>query len=107
MSNSITVEHPSFRQWFSDCQLMCDKYNAKQFPNLVKNNEIPDLIISNRGRKYIKIILSNSVWAFINKENGDILKPASWKAPAKIARGNIFDEYKGMKSMSPYGPAYL
>jgi len=39
--------------------------------------------------------------------NGDIRKPASWKAPAKHARGNITDEKEGMGWMGPYGPAYL
>lgn len=32
---------------------------------------------------------------------------AGWKAPAKHARGNIFDERNGLGAMGPYGPAYL
>jgi hypothetical protein len=39
--------------------------------------------------------------------NGDVLKAASWRAPAKHARGNIFDEYDGLRNMNEYGPAYL
>jgi hypothetical protein len=38
--------------------------------------------------------------------NGDVLKPASWKAPAKGARGNIFDEHNGLNRMTEYGPEY-
>lgn len=38
---------------------------------------------------------------------GDVLKPASWKKPAKHARGNIFDADNGLNCMGEYGPAYL
>lgn len=50
------------------------------------------------GRKYIKIIHrmrgngSQSVHAFIDKNTGDVYKPASWKAPAKIIRYNLVDD---------------
>ena len=42
------------------------------------------------GRKYHKVIMetggsSRSVHAFIDKKTGDVYKPASFKAPAKIA----------------------
>jgi hypothetical protein len=50
------------------------------------------------GSKYIKIITGSSVHSFIVRNDngkfkaGDILKAASWRAPAKnFARGNIFD----------------
>ena len=49
----------------------------------------------------------DSAWAFIDRSTGDVLKPATYKAPAKHARGNIFDPQNGMSSMGPYGPAYL
>lgn len=49
------------------------------------------------GRKYIKIITGNSVHSFVVRNDdgkfkaGDILKAATWFAPAKnFARGNIF-----------------
>jgi hypothetical protein len=50
------------------------------------------------GNKYFKIIERNSVHSFVVKKDsgkfraGDILKPASWKAPAtNFARGNVLD----------------
>lgn len=62
------------------------------------------------GKKFIKIIKSGSVWGFIVKNDdgkfkrGDILKAASWAAPAKnAARGNVFDGY----SIQWTGPLYL
>ena len=64
------------------------------------------------GSKYIKVISNGSVSAFIvNTENdkkfryGDILKAASYKAPARnAARGNILD---GGYPINWTGPLYL
>lgn len=64
------------------------------------------------GRKYIKIITNRSVWGFIvNVDNdkkfrkGDILKPASYDAPARnAARGNVFDDKYVVRWT---GPLYL
>ena len=46
------------------------------------------------GRKYHKIVMetesqSRSVHAFVDKKTGDVYKPASFKAPAKIVRYNL------------------
>jgi hypothetical protein len=78
------------------------------------NNFAPDLYRVGGGRKYLRIeVLSmgleghRSVYAFINTENGDILKPASWKAPAKHARGNVFADDLGLSCCGRYGVAYL
>lgn len=62
------------------------------------------------GRKYVKLVSnrsgSRSVWCFVEKETGDILKAASWKAPAKHSRGNVKD--KTSYSSYPWtGPHYL
>ena len=38
---------------------------------------------------------------------GDVLKAAGYSAPAKHARGNIYDDDQGMKGMAWTGPAYL
>ena len=35
---------------------------------------------------------AGSIHAFIDISNGDIFKPASFKAPAKGARGNVTDQ---------------
>jgi len=54
------------------------------------------------GSKYIKVIAGTSVHSFIVKEDGkkfkkgDILKAASWNAPAtNFARGNILTFFYG------------
>ena len=68
------------------------------------------------GRKFIKVVEGTRVWGFIAKENGvhkgevmlkgDILKAATWRAPAKHSRGNIFHK-EFHKSFSWTGPNYL
>lgn len=45
------------------------------------------------GRKYLRLWMvqgsHRSAWAFVDKTTGEIFKPATWRAPAKHARGNI------------------
>ena len=68
------------------------------------------------GRKFIKVVEGNRVWGFVAKVDGvhkgvpmlkgDILKAATWRAPAKHSRGSIFDS-EMHKSFSWTGPNYL
>ena len=68
------------------------------------------------GRKFIKVVNGTSVWGFVAKVDGvhkglpmlkgDILKAATWRAPAKHSRGSIFDS-EMHKSFSWTGPNYL
>ena len=55
------------------------------------------------GKKYIKLVAANystetnerthaSVWCFIDKATGDVYKPASYKAPAKIVRYKLMND---------------
>lgn len=95
---------------------LLDKIRADYYAYTLRGRNEADLSDTNRkmiaefnnslsytdGQKYIKIIRENSVWGFVVKvaddkfKAGDILKAASWAAPAKNkARGNIFnDGYK-------------
>ncbi len=85
------------------CQRMIEDYYRQHFPNL---RDVPVLKID-QGYRYFKIVKESGAYAFVDSKNGDILKPASWRIPAKHARGNIFDSRQGMGWMGPYGPAYL
>jgi hypothetical protein len=63
------------------------------------------------GRKYARVFVertggSRSVYCFVDRTTGDVLKAASWKAPAKHARGNIFAA-DPLKGVGQYGAAYL
>jgi len=79
------------------------------FPSLT-----PKLIKIKQGQRYIKLISDRSVWGFISKYDGefkgvpikvgDLMKAASWSAPAKHSRGNVIN---GTTSYTTYGPSYL
>lgn len=61
-----------------------------------------------RASIYCFIALVDSESKALGKvKKGDVLKPASWKTPAKHARGNIFDAHNGLAACNSYGPAYL
>lgn len=73
--------------------------------NVEMNNN--DTFSISKGKKYIKISRTQgknslSVHAFVDID-GNIYKPASWKAPAKGIRGNIFDDKKGLGALDDYG----
>ena len=75
-----------------------------------------NIILEQGGSKYYKIVVGKpnagrSVFGFIVKESdekfkkGDLLKPASWKSPAKNkARGNVLT---GKYPINWTGPLYL
>ena len=91
-----------------ECQSLVDEHMRKY--------SWEQLLLVKKGRRYDKIVSediheephrnSTRVWAFVDKINGDILKPEGWKKPAKHARGNIYDEDR-MLFMSHHGPAYM
>ena len=71
-------------------------------------------LIVEEARKYIKVFTRSggTIWGFIMKEDdnkfkkGDLLKAASWSAPAtNKARASIFDDT--VNNVSWTGPGYL
>jgi len=73
---------------------------------------VPVILIAKGGRKYAKLIrsendpvtgerrsYSESVHSFVDKATGEIFMPASFRAPAKHARGSIYRD-NGRDSMS-------
>lgn len=109
MTNPASVE-PVFaaavERFLDGAQAIVDADHAAHYPN------IPGTTLSLEwGRRYVKVVaaygVQRSVWAFLDQTNGDVLKPSGWNAPAKHARGNLFDETGGLGRVGPYGPAYL
>jgi hypothetical protein len=100
-----------FSQWLSDCQTIIDNYHEDAFPFLPRG-----VLYHTGGTRYARVEyhqenstggVSRRAWGFVDVTNGDILKPESFKKPAKHARGNIFDDSRGLSKVGPYGPAYL
>lgn len=64
------------------------------------------------GPRFARIVrdeggpMHRSAFGFVDRTNGDILKSASWKAPAAGARGNVLDRSTWAGSHSPYGMTY-
>jgi len=89
----------AIKEWMQRCE------------NMMKKNKYEATLEVMPGRKYARIVCcyynSRSAWAFVDMETGDIYKPAGWNAPAKHARGNIYDATQGMGQMTQYGPKYL
>src|SRR5512137_150403 len=110
----VNPDTPEFLRWQAACVALYEKHMADNCPNNPK-----EVLLGDFGRRYVKIHkvgqidtttgrpITDSAWAFVDRRTGDILRPASWSAPAKHARGNIFDSDGGMRHMSWLGPAYL
>ena len=80
-------------------------YSKEQYENWDKKTKI------SQGKKYIKVVQENGVFAFIVKEDfkhfkkGDILKAAGYNAPAlNSARGNVLT---GNYYVQWTGPLYM
>lgn len=83
-------------------QTKIDEHYKTNFPALT-----PDNLTVHEGKKFVKVVKGGSVYCFINKQTGDVLKAASWNAPAKHARGNIFNDDFGMNGITVWGGTYL
>jgi hypothetical protein len=46
------------------------------------------------GKKFAKVLRDSSTHCFVNIENGNIYKAASWSKPADGVRGNVQNEKK-------------
>ena len=92
-----------------------DEVNKKrgEYYSKIGMDKETDLVIE-IGNKFIRLWQGSSCWGFISRvdgdlkgspiKKGDLLKAASWKSPAKHARGNIMD---GSAKYGVYGPEYL
>jgi hypothetical protein len=92
--------------WRAAAEAVINKGNAHDFMNVV--------VVLEEGRRYYKVLRHHSkghggrdVYAFIDKNNGDIFRPADSRGPAKHRRGNLFDDKAGLGWVGKYGIGYL
>jgi hypothetical protein len=69
-----------------------ENVNREWYSNVKIENYFGGVTVT-KGKKNAKYMIKvggqNTVVCFVELETGNILKPASWAAPAKGARGNI------------------
>ena len=71
-------------------------YHADRIQHIKENGADIEFYIK-KGKRYLKVIMkdsgsSQSVHAFVDRETGDVYKPAGWKGPAKIARYSLLQD---------------
>lgn len=103
---------PEFRrlagQFLAYAQDTVDTHMREKFPTLARK-----ILTLEWGQRYARIVVSSegsktgSAFGFIDITNGDLLKASTWKAPAKIPRGNLYDKSTWGRSHDSYGMAYL
>ncbi len=73
-------------RFVAECQEMVDVAFASP-------HWAPPKLLVEYGKRYAKVVKTEphtrSVYAFIDIATGDVLKAASWAAPAKHVRGNV------------------
>jgi hypothetical protein len=78
-------------RFVASAQGVINEHFAQHYPR----STVPVLKLDH-GARYVRVYkddgTSRSVYVFVDTRNGDILKSASWKTPAKHARGNIFSD---------------
>ena len=103
-----------FNSFLSGAQGKVNDYYARNYS--ASPHMKPPTLEASSGGRYMRIaavergadgkVNSRSAHTFVDKTTGDVLKPASWKTPAKGARGNVHDEHNGLGRMTNFGPAY-
>ena len=72
--------------WTKELVTRLEEDYKRKYPNSTD----PVRFEVNSGRKYLKINqIGGGVHAFVNKETGEVFKPASWKSPAKHVRYDL------------------
>jgi hypothetical protein len=111
-TKQAAVVDPEFRhlaeQFLAFAQNTVDTHMREKFPTLARK-----ILTLEWGQRYVRIVVSSegsktgSAFGFIDITNGDLLKAATWKAPAKNPRGNLYDKSTWGRSHDSYGMAYL
>tara|TARA_B110001454_G_scaffold217233_1_gene242093 strand:+ start:1601 stop:1975 length:375 start_codon:yes stop_codon:yes gene_type:complete len=104
----------SYENWNSP-YAKTDWTKAEKKIRIESINKFKNTLYVKSGRKFDKVIHGTSVWGFVAKGDGvhkgipykfgDVFKAAGWRAPAKWARGSVFDGSSDWYCWT--GPDYL
>lgn len=112
MSKNDVIDFPKAMNAYTDT---VTKVKRDHFAESGFTFAVPGVrVLPIRGNsKYAKVVATETypeqesrdqgVHSFVSLTTGEIFKPASWKAPAKHARGNIFDEDHGASALGAMG----
>lgn len=99
-------------QFVVGAQRIIDGYYNAAYPN--STAVLPPSLTTEVGPRYVRVVKnealngSRSVYCFIDRTNGNILKAGGWKAPAKNGvRGSIMSENHGLDRVNWHGCIYL
>jgi len=104
-ANSLTFD-AALQRFLEMAQERINQY-FERYPNLQ-----PDTLSLSPGKRYVKLVQTTnagqgrSVHSFIDTHPdhlGDVYKPATWRAPARHARGNIFSDSNGGEALTNTG----
>ena len=87
-------------------------YSANQLVEIMQGKAKLDKFRYYEGKKYLKVVReeydeTNDRWrdttvhAFVDRETGEVYKPASWKAPAKHVRFDLSNDLDRQKLHDP------
>ena len=101
----MTEFDTTLKSFIAKVQEMMASYYAKEFPK-----SQPPKLASMEGPKFVRIVkvgpAERSVYCFVEKATGAILKADGWKRPAKGARGSIYGA-DPLSGVGPWGAFYL
>jgi len=93
----------NINKFVAAAQDIINNYYAKNYPSLT-----PKTLTVQVATKYVKVWnsragVSESIHSFINPQTGEVFMPASTKAPAKHARGNVNSPTNGTEALTESG----
>lgn len=103
MAQQIDGFQPAFDTFLEGASKLYLDWARPTYPNATMTYEV--------GPRYIRVVKvdsQRSVYCFVDRTTGNILKAGSWKAPAKNGvRASIFDPDHGLSKMNWHGCGYL
>ncbi len=120
MSNTVIAKYTegAIRTRVELLIALINKAMLKHYQANFTHLEAPSVGVDGNGKKYLRVsnfkFVANrgkwypeSVFFFVDLTNGNLLRPATYKAPElKNPRGNVFDK-DILTKLTPYGVVYV